>query len=146
MKFVFAPSDLELIKDMLYLKTRYKIPSKRFQSDSRVIIQPILSNNSRRTQKNFSPIVYDGKNYDILLRRGNVCGDRAEKEYYSRFAQVIDPDSICNQTLTYADSCTVDDINDLYTTEVRIKISTFCQDEYRDTIRITNGIIYPMRF
>lgn len=25
MKFVFAPSDLELIKDMLYLKTRYKI-------------------------------------------------------------------------------------------------------------------------
>ena len=77
---------------------------------------------------------------------GNVCGDRAEKEYYSRFAQVIDPDSICNQTLTYADSCTVDDINDLYTTEVRIKISTFCQDEYRDTIRITNGIIYPMRF
>ena len=36
MKFVFAPSDLELIKDMLYLKTRYKIPSKRFQSDSRV--------------------------------------------------------------------------------------------------------------
>lgn len=146
MKFVFAPSDLELIKDMLYLKTRYKIPSKRFQSDSRVIIQPILSNNSRGTQKNFSPIVYDGKNYDILLRRGNVCGDRAEKEYYSRFAQVIDPDSICNQTLTYADSCTVDDINDLYTTEVRIKISTFCQDEYRDTIRITNGIIYPMRF
>lgn len=90
--------------------------------------------------------MYDGKNYDILLRRGNVCGDRAEKEYYSRFAQVIDPDSICNQTLTYADSCTVDDINDLYTTEVRIKISTFCQDEYRDTIRITNGIIYPMRF
>ena len=63
MKFVFAPSDLELIKDMLYLKTRYKIPSKRFQSDSRVIIQPILSNNSRGTQKNFSPIVlfYSGE-------------------------------------------------------------------------------------
>lgn len=56
MKFVFAPSDLELIKDMLYLKTRYKIPSKRFQSDSRVIIQPILSNNSRGTQKTSLPL------------------------------------------------------------------------------------------
>lgn len=146
MKFVFAPSDLELIKDMLYLKTRYKIPSKRFQNDSRVIIQPILVNSSQGTRKNFSPIVYDGKNYDILLRRGNICGDPSEKEYYSRFAQVINPDSICNQTLTYADSCTVDNINDLYTTEVHIKISTFCKDEYRDTVRITNGIIYPMRF
>lgn len=146
MKFVFAPSDLELIKDMLYLKTRYKIPSKRFQNDSRVIIQPILVNSSQGTRKDFSPIVYDGKNYDILLRRGNICGDPSEKEYYSRFAQVINPDSICNQTLTYADSCTVDNINDLYTTEVHIKISTFCKDEYRDTVRITNGIIYPMRF
>lgn len=146
MKFVFAPSDLELIKDVLYLKTRYKIPSKRFQNDSRVIIQPILVNSSQGTRKDFSPIVYDGKNYDILLRRGNICGDPSEKEYYSRFAQVINPDSICNQTLTYADSCTVDNINDLYTTEVHIKISTFCKDEYRDTVRITNGIIYPMRF
>lgn len=31
MKFVFAPSDLELIKDMLYLKTRYKTPPNAFK-------------------------------------------------------------------------------------------------------------------
>ena len=39
MKFVFAPSDLELIKDMLYLKTRYKIPSKRFHYFSIFIVR-----------------------------------------------------------------------------------------------------------
>ena len=69
MKFVFAPSDLELIKDMLYLKTRYKIPPNAFKVIPGSSFNPFCQTIAGEL-KNFSPIVYDGKNYDILLRRG----------------------------------------------------------------------------
>lgn len=144
-KFVFAPTDLELIKDQLFLKTRYRVPEKSFHKDSRLIIQPFLRNETMKTYKAFTPMVYDGTHYDILLKRGNICGDPKEKELYSPYAKVVDRLDQ-GDMIAYKDSCTVDDINHQYSTEVRIKISTFCQDEYRDTIIITHGVVYPMRF
>lgn len=144
-KFVFASSELELIRDHFFLKTHYRVPANTFHKDSRLIIQPYLVNKTTSERKPFTPIVYDGENYDILLKRGNICGDPVEKEYYSTHAKVVgNLDS--NEMISYSDSCTIGDINDQYETEVRIKISTFCKNEYNDTIVIAHGVIYPMRF
>lgn len=145
MKFVFAPSELELIKDQLFLRTRYRVPQKRFHKDSRLILQPYLRNETTGTYQAFTPIVFDGTNYDILLKRGNICGDPEEKERYSPYAKVV-KELNSNEMIAYKDSCVVEDINNRYSTEVRIKISTFCEDEYRDTIIIAHGVVYPMRF
>lgn len=145
MKFVFEPSELEVIKEQLLLKTRYRVPEQRFHKDSRMIIQPFLVNFSRNKRTSFTPMVYDGVNYDILVRRGHSCGDPEEQKYFSKFAQVVDGfDS--SQLITYTDTCQMDDVNDRYATEVYIKIKTFCEDEYQDTLTIARGIIYPMRF
>lgn len=143
-KFIFSPSEMEVVKNHVFLKTRYKIPDKLFFKDSRIVMQPYLMNYTRKTQKAYTPIVYDGVNYDILIKRGNVCGDMREKEYYSKFAKVIGSDDI-KEMVNYADSCEIADINDKYATEVYIKISTFCKDEYRDTVVIAQGIVFPMR-
>lgn len=144
-KFVFVSSELEVIRNQLNLKTRYKVPKQKFHKDSRLIIYPYLINNTAHTSKAFTPIVYDGKNYDILLKRGNICGDLEEKNFFSPYAKVVDAlDG--NDMIVYTDSCVIDNVNDSFSTEVRIKISTFCDDEYRDTIVIANGVRYPMRF
>lgn len=144
-KFIFDSSELEVVKNQLNLKTRYRVPDKRFHSDSRLIIYPYLVNHTANTYKAFTPIVYDGKNYDILSKRGNICGDPEEKNFFSSYAKVVDNLDGKNM-IVYTDSCTIDNIDDQYSTEVRIKISTFCDDEYRDTVVITNGVRYPMRF
>lgn len=145
MKFVFEPSELEVIKEQLLLKTRYRVPERRFHKDSRMIVQPFLVNYTRDKRTAFTPMVYDGVNYDILVRRGHSCGDPEEQKYFSKFAQVVDGfDS--SQFITYTDTCQMDDVNDRYATEVYIKIKTFCEDEYQDTLTIARGIIYPMRF
>ena len=144
-KFIFDSSDLEVVKNQLNLKTRYRVPESKFHSDSRLIIYPYLVNHTTNTYKPFTPIVYDGKNYDILIKRGNICGDPEEKNFFSPYAKVVDHLDE-KSMIVYTDSCTIDNINDHYSTEVRIKISTFCDDEYRDTVVITNGVRYPMRF
>ena len=143
-KFIFTPSEMEVVKDQVFLKTRYKIPDKLFFKDSRIVLHPYLMNYTRKTKKAYTPIVYDGVNYDILIKRGNVCGDMREKEYYSQFAKVIGQD-YTEELINYADSCEIMNINDKYATEVYIKISTFCRDEYRDTLVIAQGIVFPMR-
>ena len=145
MKFVFAPSDIEVVRDQFFLKTRYRVPGKKFHKDSRMVIHPYLLNETTKERRSFTPIVYDGTNYDILIKRGNICGGTEEKERYSPYAKVVDKLDT-KAMIAYKDSCTVTDINQQYSTEVHIKISTFCQDEYRDTIVIAHGIIYPMRF
>lgn len=144
-KFVFDSSVLEVVKNQLNLKTRYRVPESKFHKDSRLIIYPYLINHTANSYKAFTPIVYDGKDYDILLKRGNICGNPEEKDFFSSYAKVVD-NLDGNNMIVYTDSCTIDNINDQYSTEVRIKISTFCDDEYRDTINITNGVRYPMRF
>lgn len=145
MKFVFEPSELEVIKEQLLLKTRYRVPEKRFHKDSRMIIEPYLVNYTRDKRTSFTPVVYDGKNFDILVKRGHACGDYKEQAYYSKYAKVVDGfDS--KQLITYTDTCQMDDINDRYATEVYIRIKTFCDDEYRDTMTIARGVVYPMRF
>lgn len=145
MKFVFEPSELEVIKEQLLLKTRYKVPEKRFHKDSRMIVQPYLVNYTRNKRTAFTPMVYDGVHYDILMRRGHSCGDLEEQAYFSKYAKVVKGfDS--EKLITYTDTCQMDDINDRYATEVYVKISTFCEDEYKDTLTIARGIIYPMRF
>lgn len=144
-KIMFAPSEMELVRNKLYLRTRYQIPKERFHKDSRLILHPYLINHTRNTCAALTPVVYDGKNYDILLRRGNICGAPEDKERYSPFAEVVDGLSE-HELITHTDSCTVDNVDDEYSTEVRVKISTFCEDEYRDTVTITHGVKYPMRF
>lgn len=143
-KFVFSPSQMDVVKNHVFLRTRYKIPDKLFYKDSRIVIHPYLLNDTRKTKKAYKPIVYDGVNYDILIKRGNVCGDMREKEYYSQFAKVIGQ-SETKDMLSYVDSCEIHDINDKYFTEVYIKISTFCRDEYKDTLLIAQGLVFPMR-
>lgn len=145
-KMEFASSDMELVRNQLYLRTRYRIPQERFHKDSRIIIHPYLVNHSTGEYKAFTPVVYDGENYTILLKRGNTCGDPEEKKRYSPYAATLKERTEVTGQIAYADSCTIDDTEDHYTTEVRVKISTFCEDEYRDTLVITHGVKYPMRF
>lgn len=144
-RFNFEPSELEVVKDQLLLKTRYKVPKGRFHKDSRMVVHPYLVNYTKNVRKEFNPMVFDGVNYDILVKRGHVCGDSTERAKYTPYAKVvegIDPNSM----ISYSDSCEIEEVNDKYATEVYVTISTFCRDEYRDTIVIARGVVYPMRF
>lgn len=145
MKITFDPTELGLIKDRFFLNTRYRVPSDLFHPDSRLIIQPVITDKSTNVSISLRPMVFDGKVYDILVQRGNICGDRAEKDHYSPYAVVVENFSSDN-LIAYSDSLSVENISNDYQAEVHIKISTFCEEEYRDSIIIARGVVYPMRF
>lgn len=145
MKITFDPTELELIKDRFFLNTRYRVPSDLFHPDSRLIIQPVITDKSTNVSISLRPMVFDGKVYDILVQRGNICGDRAEKDHYSPYAVVVEKFSADN-LIAYSDSLSVENISNDYQAEVHIKISTFCDEAYRDSIIIARGVVYPMRF
>ena len=50
----FSPSEMEVVKNHVFLKTRYKIPDKLFFKDSRIVMQPYLMNYTRKTQKAYT--------------------------------------------------------------------------------------------
>lgn len=145
MKITFDPTELELIKDRFFLKTRYRVPSDLFHPDSRLIIQPVITDKSTNVSVSLRPVVFDGKVYDILIKRGNVCGDPAERDHYSPYAVVVDKFSADN-LIAYSDSLSVENVSNDYEAEVFIKIGTFCDAAYHDSIVIARGVVYPMRF
>lgn len=145
MKVTFDPAELELIKDQFFLKTRYRIPNGVYRSDSRLIIQPYIVNVTQGISSSLKPVVLDGTNFDILIKRGMECGDPKEREYYSQFARVVD-NITPNDLILYQDSFPVENIQDVYRADILVKINTFCKSEYHDSIVIAKGVVYPLRF
>lgn len=144
-KVTFDPADLELIKNQFFLKTRYRVPSGVFSPGSRLVIQPVIIDETANVSIPLRPVVYDGRVYDILSRRGNICGDPAEKEKYSPYARIADSFSADNM-ISYSDSLPVENISNNYKAVVYVKIHTFCEPTYRDSIEIARGVVYPIRF
>lgn len=59
------PSDLQVVGDHFVLKTNIRIPKKRFDSNSRFILQPTLYDATKKDTSFFRPLVIDGEIYNI---------------------------------------------------------------------------------
>ena len=142
-KLAPEPTDIEIIGNQYIIHPKVKIPKEMFKPNSRVIVQPMLVNMTRNTQKLFRPAVVTGKEYAITLERMmefDLSQDPLHP-YYEKSKRVDG-----NEVIAYADSLYLDDPDDECRCDIFMYLVNYRKTTYQDTVVIAKGTINPMRF
>lgn len=142
-KLAPEPTDIEIIGNQYIIHPKVKIPKEMFKPNSRVIVQPILINITRGTQKLFRPAVVTGKEYAITLERMmefDLSQDPLHP-YYEKSKRIDG-----NEVIAYADSLYLDNPDDECRCDIFMYLVNYRRTTYQDTVVIAKGTINPMRF
>ena len=142
-KLAPEPTDIEIIGNQYIIHPKVKIPKEMFKPNSRVIVQPILINITRGTQKLFRPAVVTGKEYAITLERMmefDLSQDLLHP-YYEKSKRIDG-----NEVIAYADSLYLDNPDDECRCDIFMYLVNYRRTTYQDTVVIAKGTINPMRF
>ena len=151
------PSDLQVVGDHFVLKTNIRIPKKRFDSNSRFILQPTLYDATKKDTSFFRPLVIDGEIYNInQLRYFSFDGSKDLLADYVVTNELNQTDYI----YTYRDSLYVAPadlghdfrsdcylgINSIFQRKPTGRNSDARRADYSDTLVIAKGTVNPLRF
>ena len=147
------PSDLQIVGDHFVLKTNVRIPSRKFDLNSRFIFQPALYNATLKDTTFFRPVVIDGENYHINQQRYFAFdGSKDKLADYIVTNELSKTDNI----YSYKDSLYVapTDLDHDYKADCFIGINGLFRKEssqknrgdYTDTLEIAKGTVNPLRF
>lgn len=142
-KLAPEPTDIEIIGNQYIIHPKVKIPKEMFKPNSRVIVQPMLVNITRGTQKLFRPAVVTGKEYAITLERMmefDLSQDPLHP-YYEKSKRIDG-----NEVIAYADSLYLDNPDDECRCDIFMYLVNYRRTTYQDTVVIAKGTINPMRF
>lgn len=142
-KMAPEPTDIEIIGNQYIIHPKVKIPKEMFKPNSRVIVQPMLVNVTRGTQKLFRPAVVTGKEYAITLERMmefDLSQDPLHP-YYEKSKRIDG-----NEVIAYADSLYLDNPDDECRCDIFMYLVNYRKTTYQDTVVIAKGTINPMRF
>lgn len=142
-KLAPEPTDIEIIGNQYIIRPKVKIPKEMFKPNSRVIVQPMLVNITRNTQKLFRPAVVTGKEYAITLERMmefDLTQDPLHP-YYEKSKRIDG-----NEVIAYVDSLYLDDPDDECRCDIFMYLVNYRRTTYQDTVVIAKGTINPMRF
>lgn len=151
------PSDLQIVGDHFVLKTNIRIPKKRFDTNSRFILQPTLYDATTKDTSYFRPLVIDGEIYNInQLRYYAFDGSQDLLADYVVTNELNQTDYI----YTYRDSLYVSpkDLDHDFRSDCYLGINSHFQrrpggknsktkwSDYTDTLVIAKGTVNPLRF
>ena len=151
------PSDLQIVGDHFVLKTNIRIPKKRFDTNSRFILQPTLYDATTKDTSYFRPLVIDGEIYNInQLRYYAFDGSQDLLADYVVTNELNQTDYI----YTYRDSLYVSpkDLDHDFRSDCYLGINSHFQRrpagknsktkwaDYSDTLVIAKGTVNPLRF
>lgn len=142
-KLAPEPTDIEIVGNQYIIHPKVKIPKEMFKPNSRVIVQPMLVNITRGTQRLFRPAVVTGKEYAITLERMmefDLSQDPLHP-YYEKSKRVDG-----NEVIAYADSLYLDNPDDECRCDIFMYLVNYRRTTYQDTVVIAKGTINPMRF
>lgn len=142
-KLAPEPTDIEIVGNQYIIRPKVKIPREMFKPNSRVIVQPMLVNITRNTQKLFRPAVVTGKEYAITLERMmefDLTQDPLHP-YYEKSKRIDG-----NEVIAYVDSLYLDDPDDECRCDIFMYLVNYRRTTYQDTVVIAKGTINPMRF
>lgn len=142
-KLAPEPTDIEIVGNQYIIRPKVKIPKEMFKPNSRVIVQPMLVNITRNTQKLFRPAVVTGKEYAITLERMmefDLTQDPLHP-YYEKSKRIDG-----NEVIAYVDSLYLDDPDDECRCDIFMYLVNYRRTTYQDTVVIAKGTINPMRF
>lgn len=145
------PTDIEIVGNWAKIKTVVRVPHKMFRRDTRLVVQPVLNNLTRKQERMFRPMVYDAKEYnqtqDRMYNFRMEEGDPLAAYVTVRHDSLEEKKSAgANDILPYVDSLYLEDVRDEFTCDVYMAIEDYRHILYRDTTIIARGTVRPLRW
>lgn len=151
-KIIPEPTDIEIHGNYFHVKTRVRVPKEMFGTDTRLIVQPVITNVTRKEQTLMRPLVYDAREYNLTQDR-MYDYDMESPSHGDPLAQYVvvktrdmREKGRTNDIISYKDSVYVRHIKDEYTCDVFMVIENYNRILYRDTTVIARGTVNPLRW
>lgn len=143
-KVLPEPTDIEMKGNYFHVKTRFTVPKELFESDTRLVVQPSIYDITLKERKYMSPLVFDGREYNITQKR--MYDYDIEKDPLHDFITVKETGKRKSDLITYHDSLYVDFVDHDYRADVYMALEGYNKVIYRDTFSIAQGVVNPLRF
>ena len=151
-KIMPEPTDIEVKGNYFYVKTRVRVPKEMFSHNTRLVVQPVLTNATRKEKTLMKPMVYDAREYNETQDRlynfdlkNEKSGDPLAK-YITVKSTAMREKGRTNDIIGYNDSIYVKHVKDDYSCDVYMAIENYNRILYRDTTVIARGTVNPLRF
>lgn len=151
-KIMPEPTDIEVHGNYFHVKTRVRVPKQMFAHDTRLVVQPVLNNVTRKKIQLMKPMVYDAKEYNQTQDRlynfdlnNETAGDPLAK-FITVKSKNTKERGRSNDIIGYTDSIYVENMKDEYSCDIYMAIENYNRILYRDTTSIAHGTVNPLRF
>ena len=151
-KILPEPTDIEVRGNYFYVKTRVRVPKEMFSHNTRLVVQPVLNNATRKEKTLMEPMVYDAREYNQTQDRlynfdlsDSLAGDPLARYITVKSKQMREKGST-NDIIGYNDSIYVEHVKDDFSCDVYMAIENYHRILYRDTTIIARGTVNPLRF
>lgn len=138
------PTDMDVKGNYLHIKTHVKMPHEMFSTSSRLIIQPMVYNVTRKQINYLRPIIYDGWRYAVTQER-MLDFDR-KKDPLTPHVRIKDTSTRMDNVLTIIDSVYVEQPKDDFRCDLLLSLENYNSIVYGDTTTIARGVVNPLRF
>lgn len=141
------------------INTLIRVPRKVFSADTRLLMQPIVNNRTRKKLLQMPAIVLDGKNYhatqermyDFVVKDSNELADDPLSKYVRKFRIRTDSlrgegDLSWQDIIPYNDSIFIENPNDEFYTDAVWTIEDYRNIRLCDTRIISRGNVRPLRW
>ena len=143
-KVLPEPTDIEMKGNYFHVKTRFTVPKELFDADTRLVVQPSIYDITLKERKYMSPLVFDGREYNITQKR--MYDYDIERDPLHDFITVKETGKRKSDLITYHDSLYVDFVDHDYRADVYMALEGYNKVIYRDTFSIAQGVVNPLRF
>lgn len=151
-KILPEPTDIEVRGNYFHVKTRVRVPREMFSHNTRLVVQPVLNNATRKEKTLMKPMVYDAREYNQTQDRlynfdlnDSLAGDPLARYITVKSKQMREKGST-NDIIGYNDSIYVKHVKDDFSCDVYMAIENYHRILYRDTTIIARGTVNPLRF
>ena len=151
-KILPEPTDIEVKGNYFHVKTRVRVPREMFSHNTRLVVQPVLNNATRKQVTLMKPMVYDAREYNETQDRlysfdlnDSLAGDPLAR-YITVKSEQTREKGRPNDIIGYNDSIYVEHVKDDFSCDVYMAIENYNRILYRDTTIIARGTVNPLRF
>lgn len=151
-KILPEPTDIEVRGNYFHVKTRVRVPREMFSHNTRLVVQPVLNNATRKQVTLMKPMVYDAREYNETQDRlynfdlnDSLAGDPLSR-YITVKSEQTREKGRPNDIIGYNDSIYVEHVKDDFSCDVYMAIENYNRILYRDTTIIARGTVNPLRF
>ena len=151
-KILPEPTDIEVKGNYFHVKTRVRVPREMFSHNTRLVVQPVLNNATRKQVTLMKPMVYDAREYNETQDRlynfdlnDSLAGDPLAR-YITVKSEQTREKGRTNDIIGYTDSIYVEHVKDDFSCDVYMAIENYNRILYRDTTIIARGTVNPLRF